>query len=150
MPRLSLDANILIYSVDSSDGARHRRAKRTVAFAARHDCVLVLQVLAEFYFVMVRKGRIPPAQARAQLADFRALFPLALPGVRSLDAAAVLAERYCINFWDAMLLAVARESGVEVMLTEDLQDGQDFGGVRCINPLMRSAAELEKVLRASP
>ncbi len=150
MPRLSLDANVLVYGVDSSDRAKHRKAKSTIAFAAAHDCVLVLQALAEFYFVVVRKGGLEPARARAHLADFRALFPLVLPSERSLDAAAVLAERYRINFWDGMLLAVARESGVEVLLTEDLQDGQDFGGVRSINPLSRSAAELKKVLRPRP
>ena len=110
--------------------------------------MLVLQALAEFYFVMVRKGGLAAARTRLHLADFRALFPLALPGERSLDAATVLAERYRINFWDGMLLAVARESGVEVLLTEDLHDGQDFGGVRCVNPLSRSAAELGKVLRS--
>ena len=150
MPRRSLDANILVYSVDSSDHPRHLKAKRTIAFAARHDCVLILQALAEFYFVIVRKGRLPPARARTHLADFRALFPLVLPGERSLDAAAVLAERHRINFWDGMMLAVARESGVEVLLSEDLQDGQDFGGVRCLNPLSRSATDLRKLLRASP
>jgi predicted nucleic acid-binding protein len=46
-----------------------------------------------------------------------------------------------------MLLAVARQAGVTVVLTEDLQDGQEYDGLRCVNPFGRTTAELTTLLR---
>jgi predicted nucleic acid-binding protein len=148
MPRLSLDASILVYGVDSGDAIRHRAARRIVRFAANRDCVLALQALAEFYYVVTRKGKLDPVEARTQLRKLRSVFPVVLPGAASLDLALDVAERYRINFWDAMLLAVACEAGVTVLLTEDLQDGQEYAGLRCVNPFRHGAATLSKLLDA--
>ena len=147
MPRVSLDASIMVYSVDAADPAKHRAAKRLLRLAARHDCVLVLQALAEFYYVVTRKAKLGLPQARSQLRDLRSVYPLVLPGPAALDAAVDISGRYHINFWDAMLIAVAKQADVAVLFTEDLQDGQDYAGVRCVNPLERSAVALEALLR---
>ena len=72
---------------------------------------------------------------------------MALPGPGALEAAIGVSERYRVNFWDAMLLAVARQAGATVVLTEDLQDGQDYDGVRCVNPFGRTTPELTALLR---
>ena len=147
MPRISLDANVLVYAVDSGDARRHRAALRIVAAAAAHDCVLTLQALAEFYFVVTRKGKLSSAAARSQTEELRNVFPIVLPGARTLNAAMRLSDAHRIGFWDSMLIAVAREAGVEILLTEDLQDGQDFDGLRCFNPFARTAPELSRLLR---
>ena len=39
-----------------------------------------------------------------------------------------------LQFWDAMLWATARRIGVRVLISEDFQDGQIFGGVRFTDP----------------
>lgn len=147
MSRVSLDSNILVYAIDASDADRHRTAKRVIALAARRDCVIVLQALAEFYYIATRKAGLPASQARSQVQELQSIFPVTLPGPTALQTAIDLAERYRINFWDAMLLAVARQAGVTVVLTEDLQDGQDYDGVRCVNPFGRTTAELTALLR---
>lgn len=72
MARISLDANILVYAIDTSDSARHRVARRIISSAAQRDCVLTLQALSEFYFVVTRKGKLAAEQARAQVAALRA------------------------------------------------------------------------------
>ena len=147
MPRVSLDASILVYGVDAADPVRHRAAKRVLRLVAQHDCVLVLQALAEFYYVVTRKAKLESSHAKLQIRDLRSVFPLVLPGPTTLDAAIDLAGRYRINFWDAMLIAVAKQADVAMLFTEDLQDGQDYAGVRCVNPLQRSAAALRALLR---
>lgn len=147
MPRISLDANVLVYAVDSGDARRHRAARRIVATAATHDCVLTLQSLAEFYFVVTRKGKLSAKVAKSHTEELRKLFPLALPGARTLNAAIHLSEANRVGFWDGMLITVAREAGVEILLSEDLQDGQDFDGLRCFNPFGRTARELNRLLR---
>jgi len=39
-----------------------------------------------------------------------------------------------IGFWDAMIIAAARKSGADRLLTEDLNSGQIIAGVRIQNP----------------
>jgi predicted nucleic acid-binding protein len=43
-------------------------------------------------------------------------------------------ERYQISFWDALILAAADSGGAEVLYTEDLNDGQQYGSVLVRNP----------------
>jgi predicted nucleic acid-binding protein len=56
-----------------------------------------------------------------------------------LDGALVLealriAERYQTSHFDAQILAAARRLGCPTVYSEDLNHGQDYGGVRVINP----------------
>ena len=39
-----------------------------------------------------------------------------------------------LSYWDALLLTSAREIGVKVMLSEDMQDGFRFGVIEVVNP----------------
>ena len=39
-----------------------------------------------------------------------------------------------VSLWDAMILAAAEEIGADVVLTEDLNHGQQIAGVRVENP----------------
>jgi predicted nucleic acid-binding protein len=148
MSRLSLDANVLIYGIDAGDPAKHQAARRAISLSAERDCVLSLQTLAEFYFVATRKGKLGAPQAKAQIDELRSVFPMALPSARTLGLAIDASERHRIGFWDGMLIAVMHEAGVGVLLTEDLQDGQVYEGVRCLNPFARTAAQLARLIRA--
>jgi predicted nucleic acid-binding protein len=50
-----------------------------------------------------------------------------------------LEDRYKISFWDALVVQAAQSSGAEVLYSEDLSDGQQYGTVRAVNPLARGA-----------
>jgi len=43
--------------------------------------------------------------------------------------------RWDISYWDAAIVEAARAAGCDTLLSEDLQDGMDFAGVRVQNPL---------------
>ena len=49
-------------------------------------------------------------------------------------AAAAAAGKYQVSHWDALILETARAAGCTVVLSEDLSDEQDYGGVRVENP----------------
>lgn len=49
-------------------------------------------------------------------------------------AGAATSQRYQISYWDAAILEAAKALGCETVLSEDLNDGQDYGGVRVENP----------------
>ena len=73
--RLSLDTNILFYTIDADAGERHERAREIVDQAALGDCVLTLQTLSEFFASTTRKGKLTVIQAAAHVEDWQALFP---------------------------------------------------------------------------
>jgi predicted nucleic acid-binding protein len=43
-------------------------------------------------------------------------------------------ERYGISYWDAAIVEAARAARCDVLLSDDLGDGQDYDGVRVENP----------------
>jgi predicted nucleic acid-binding protein len=95
-----------------------------------------VQVLQEFYVQATRASRAMPLAHDAAVAFLTTLerFPiqeLTLPVVR---AAVGCVRQWRIGYWDAAIVEAARELGCDTILSEDLQHGQDFGGLRVLNP----------------
>jgi predicted nucleic acid-binding protein len=97
-----------------------------------------LQAVSEFYSVVTRKRVLPREEAGAQAADWLVLFPCAAVSASSVRTALAEATAGRASYWDALLVATAGEAGCTVLLTEDLTDGADFGGVRIHNPFSPS------------
>ena len=51
-----------------------------------------------------------------------------------VDLALEVCGRFQMNYYDALILATARLAGCKVVFSEDLNDGQDYDGVRVDNP----------------
>ncbi len=43
-------------------------------------------------------------------------------------------RRFRLPYWDAAIIEASRAMGCTHVLSEDLNDGQDYGGVRVANP----------------
>ena len=89
-----------------------------------------------------------PAEAR-QIVETLAVWQPIPIDLAILQRAWSVQERFRLSWWDALIVAAAEASGSPVLLTEDLQDGQLFDGLRVVNPFAspkRSPREvLEKV-----
>ena len=136
--RISLDTNVLFYSVDWDAGDRNTRAVSIVNSARNWDCVLILQTLGEFFAVATRKGRMPHDHAEALVENWLRVFPVHAAGPETLRRAMAAVREHRLSFWDAMLWATAREAGCGVLLTEDFQHGRVLGGVRFHNPFLEA------------
>lgn len=134
--RLSLDSNILFYTVDADAGERQERAREVVRQAALGDCVLSLQTLCEFFASTTRKGKLTAAQAAAHVEDWQTLFPVVTATPGSLRLAMRAVEHHSLSFWDAMQWAIAKQAGATVLLSEDLQHDRVLEGVRFRNPFL--------------
>ena len=75
--RFSLDTNILVHAVDLDAGDRHNRSRALLARAARCDCILTVQTLAEFFHVTTRKNFLPIPRASAFVRAWRDVFQVA-------------------------------------------------------------------------
>lgn len=135
--RFSVDTNVLIYSIDTDAGARHEQAQAVMDKLPEVDCVLTLQALAEFFHAVTRKDKMPVEEAAAMVHDWMELFPIAVADGRTPAGAVRLKEAQSFAFWDAMLVEVARTSGVTRLLSEDMQDGRMIGALRIENPFKK-------------
>jgi predicted nucleic acid-binding protein len=130
-----IDTNILLYAI-SRDPAEQDKAKRANDILADRDLALSVQVLQEFYVQATRASRrdaIGHSQA-ARLIESFWRFP-----VQDLTSAIMMAaldtrQRFQISYWDAAIIEASRAMGCPEVLSEDLNDGQDYAGVQVINP----------------
>ncbi len=129
-----VDTNVLVYLFDNDAPTKQSRARQLLENEAE-DLVLSTQVLGEFYVTVTRKLAKPlePRVAREAVDDLCAL------RVRSLRAELVQAavrrsDASQLSYWDALIVETALDAGTAVLLTEDLQHGQVFDGLRVANP----------------
>jgi predicted nucleic acid-binding protein len=130
------DTNVLVYAMDADDPVRQEIAIERFARAAREDSiVLSTQVLQEFYDITTRKLRTPlsAAEATRQLTQLSA-FEVVGASAQSVLAAAELARRHRLQWWDALILEAALRANAGVLVTEDGQYGQRFGSLVVENP----------------
>jgi predicted nucleic acid-binding protein len=131
---VTLDANVLLYSIDTAAGRRHAVAAaliERVLLGGR--TVLILQTMAEFYSVATRKFRIEPRAALSFLDEVRAVLAVHAADEQDFDRA-TRSDRHGLSFWDALLWATADRIGVRYLLTEDFQDARVLGGVTFVDP----------------
>lgn len=136
---VSFDTNILVYATGAAPDPKTERARDIIARGMRSGwSVLLLQTLAEFSSVAIRKAGIPVDDIRTTIDAWRAVLPVQAAEDDDLAAALDAVKIHRLGFWDAMLWASAQRAGVRHFLTEDLQDGFVLQGVRFVNPFKRA------------
>ena len=135
--RTFLDTNVVVYAFDVADARRQQLAIEVLE--SDRDLVISTQVLLEAWWVLTRKLASPlAADAAREVIDQLGLLPV-VPTDRQLVASAIdTAQSRQITIWDALIIEAARSSGCRRVLSEDLQHGQDFGGVVVENPFSSS------------
>jgi predicted nucleic acid-binding protein len=144
---ISFDTNVLVYATAAISDVKVVRARDLIARAMRAaSSVLLLQTLAEFSSVAIRKARIPVQDVRRTIDAWRAVLPVQAADESDLLAALEAVRAHRLAFWDAMLWASAQRAGVRHLITEDLQDGFALRGVTFINPFKRENDQLIDVV----
>jgi predicted nucleic acid-binding protein len=132
---VSFDTNILVYATILAPLAKTHRARDLLVRGMRTgSCILLLQTLAEFSSVAIRKAGIAADEVRTTIDAWRAVLPVQGTEDDDLSAALDAVKKHPLAFWDAMLWAAAQRAGVRHLLTEDLQDGFELAGVSFVNP----------------
>ena len=130
-----VDTNVLLYAVLRNEEEQAKAARANEILLAR-DLALSVQVLQEFYAQATREsrpGRITHEQATSSIESLRR-FPIQETTVAMVLSAMSTRQRFTISYWDAAIIEAARALGCEVVLSEDLNDGQDYAGVMVENP----------------
>jgi len=130
-----VDTNVLLYAV-STDPLEHVKAARAREVLAEQDIGLSAQVLQEFYVQATRPTRehaLTHRQAVDLVTSF-GRFPIHSTTPEFVHAAMKTRERFDVSYWDAAIIEAARLLRCTELLSEDLNHGQDYGGVVVTNP----------------
>jgi len=134
------DTNVLVYAVDAGDPVRKEIAIDRFARAVKDDTVMLsTQVLQEFYNITTRKLK-PPLSAREAAGQLAQLCAFEIVGstADSVLAAAELAQKHRLQWWDALILEAAMRGNADLLVSQDGQHGQRFGRLVVENPFHSS------------
>ncbi len=130
------DTNIFVYAVSKSAEDAPQKAISTQLIATV-DFSLSLQVIQEFINVCLGKVRLgQTSETITDTARFLFQFPCTVPSQQLVLDAIVIQRRFQIKYWDATIIAAAQELGCHTLYSEDLSHGQDYDGVKVINPFL--------------
>ena len=131
-----VDTNVLIYFIDSRNTAKQSIARAVLANAiGSRQYVISAQVLNEFANVALKKLGMTEDEVRQYIEAFQhihVVFQQSGWTVRALE----IRKQYGLQFYDSLMLAAAESVGCDEILTEDLNDGQIYCGVKAVNPFM--------------
>jgi predicted nucleic acid-binding protein len=113
------DTSVLLYLL-SDDDAKADRIETLLSARG----VISVQVLNEFAAVALRKLELPLNEVREILDTFRAVCAVEPVTVETHVRGLAVCERYKFSLYDSMIVAAALISGVKILYSEDLQDGQ--------------------------
>jgi predicted nucleic acid-binding protein len=139
-----VDTNVLVYTRDASEPRKQKQAEAWMHYLWQtRTGRLSFQVLQEFYVTVTEKlsPGLTPAKAKE---DVQSLFtwtptPIDQP---VMEGAWRIQSRFKIAWWYSLIISAARQAGCRYLLTEDLKEGQDFGGVCVVSPFAQSPADV--------
>jgi len=129
-----IDTNVLLYAGSQAPGDAWKK-EIAAGLLADLGFSLSTQVVQEYISNALAKESlgISPMQIERVLESLRDVHvePVTLSLIRE---AWELRSRYTVSHWDSTILAAAVRTGCEILYSEDMSDGQDYGGVRVVNP----------------
>jgi len=129
------DTNVLVYAVSAEEKEKRLTAIEllTHALEVNRDGVISTQVLSEFMNVVLKKG-LANLEALDRWISF--FYPLLETDVTMdiVREAVEIKKEYGIQFYDAQIVATAAKLGCHEIVSEDLNEGQVYRGMKVVNP----------------
>lgn len=111
--------------------------KKEVCLSAidQFDCVTSTQALNEMCSVLTKKLHTPINTIKQLLGDIFCVSEVKYIQSKTIHYALELSARYGYSYYDSLMLAAALESNCDIILTEDMSNGQIIDNkLKIINP----------------
>jgi predicted nucleic acid-binding protein len=139
--RVFVDSNIIVYAYDVSAGDKNKIAKDILVELWNNlRGVISTQVVQELFVALTKKIPKPldAESAKIIVSDLLKWDVIINDGESILEAIAIhLKHKY--SFWDSMIIEAALQSGADLLLSENLANGQIIDGLTIKNPFLSGA-----------
>ena len=134
--KVFVDTNVFVYLFDKDAPAKQAAARRLIQEQGPPGhIVLSTQVLQEFYVTVTRKlGKLLSESEAASAVNDLCAFEVVDVDKEMVMTSMTLSRTAKVSLWDALIVEAARSRGCDRLLTEDLQDGRQFGPLKVTNP----------------
>lgn len=142
--RCFVDTNVFLYLKDPNEAAKSQIAARWLsAIHALGTLVISPQVINETFSNLLRLSRDQASREAAEVFARQLLTWCDAPLDRDSTLSAFeVRRRFQLSWWDSVLVSSALAADVEVLITEDLADGQRYGRLRAVNPFRHAPEDV--------
>ena len=131
-PRCLIDSNVWLYAfIESGDEDKSAIARSVVEM---DDVMVSTQVINEVCVNLTSKAGFLEPDVRLMVSSFYRRYTVAPVEQETLLQGSEIREQHSFSFWDSLVVASAILAGVDVLYSEDMQDGFEIEGVRIVNP----------------
>jgi len=120
------DTNILVYAFDKREPEKQQIAQEIlITLGSSYNLTISTQVLQEFFVTITRK--LQPAfsfEVAYELVEEFACYPIVEINFQMILAAIKRNQQGYVSFWDALIIEAALKNNCNILLSEDMQDGQ--------------------------
>jgi len=137
-----VDTNVLVYSRDTTEAEKYAIASDIMRrLWEDRTGVISTQVCSEFYVTVTRKldPGLTPEEAWEDIEALLAWDPVPV-NASCMRVARHIELRYGLSWWDSLIIAACNQAGCTEILSEDLNPGQEYLGIRVTNPFETIAA----------
>ena len=137
-----VDTHVLLVADDAYDVARQARARDWLQVLWQRRAGRVsTQVLNAYYVSATQHFAMPQGDARAKLRRYQLWQPWQIDH-QTVETAWGVEARFGLQYWDALIVAAAAQSGATHVLSLDLPHGQQMDGVTILSPLQATPADV--------
>ena len=136
--KVFVDTNILVYARDAAFPGKGKICRELLtALWKNRTGRLSVQVCSEYFFTVTRKLNpgLDERTAWDDIEKYSAWNPEPLE-YKTLQKAREALVRYQLSWWDSLIIASAFFSGCGTIVSEDLSRGQEYFGIRVVNPFV--------------
>jgi len=134
--KIFIDTNILVYTLDQKNIEKRDLARKIVKKVVEsHQPVISTQVIKEFYVVASNKLKADPIVVKNIIHNFHNM-EIVNNDLDLIEQAIDISILSQLSFWDSLIIAAAEKANCEYVLSEDFNFGQNYRGIKVLNPFM--------------
>jgi predicted nucleic acid-binding protein len=135
--KIFIDTNILVYTLDQKNIEKRDMARKIVKKVVEsHQPVISTQVIKEFYVVASNKLKADPIVVKNIIHNFHNM-EIVNNDLDLIEQAIDISILSTLSFWDSLVIAAAEKANCEYVLSEDLNSGQNYRGIKLLNPFIK-------------
>lgn len=120
-PVAFIDTNIWLYALlDTGEAEKSSRAKEAIT---RTESILSVQVINELCVNLIKKAGFTEEKISQLIEALYEKYPIIEMDESILLEASQLRQEYALSFWDSTVVACALAADVEILYSEDMQNG---------------------------
>jgi predicted nucleic acid-binding protein len=129
-----IDTNVFAYLYSDDEAEKQQRALSAIH---QYDCVTSTQALNEFCNVCTGKWNLPTGDIQNAVDEICSVCTVMTVNEEIIKQALVLRERYKYSYYDCLMLASALTGSCDLLLSEDMSDGQVIEGTLTIQNVFK-------------